>query len=524
MKKYLAALWEKRGMVALAYAGFVTLVLPLYVKDGFNMIGDAKYDFFFRGSLLFVGIAFFFLLTGLTNIKQWKDKGLSYGELFALFFLITTVISFLFSPYRQDALWGYMDWHMGMILQGMLVFGFFVSKRWTTQHRLVSYMAWAAALIVCTLTILNRCGEDPLGFYRNMDWFEWNRRNLLATIGNINWLCCYLAVAVPVLLYFGWAAKGYWRIPALFGAWIGLGALFLQGSDAGWMDVGVMLLVLLWMSLDHLEQFIHFWEVAILFPLFWSIFSLFQVDLILPYDVDLMGKCYSPLWLIPTVVILVILLFLIWYQKGGRKDFLQGGKIKKAVRLLIVLTALAALLIFFLCQVSDAVWMFFGSRSVLRMTDEWGSYRGILWKTAWQSYRQAPLIQKLYGVGPDCFVYAFNAMGATVNATGQWENAIYANAHNELLTMLINEGMLGQVTYIGIFISVLIKACKSAEKQPMAVWGVCVILCYLVNNIFAFQQVVSTPFVFVVLGLMDGYVCETKKENNVRGKVDIKKS
>jgi hypothetical protein len=417
-----------------------------------------------------------------------------------------------------------MDWHMGMIMQGMLLFGFFVIKRWLTERKLVISMAWMAALVVSVLTILNRCGKDPLGFYGNMDWFAWNRRNLLATIGNINWLCCYLAVAVPVLLYFGWMAKGYWRIPALFGAWIGFGALLLQGSDAGWIDVWVMLLVFLWMSMDCLEHFIHFWEVAIQFPLFWSIFSLFRINLILPYDVDLMGKWYSPLWLIPTTVILAILLFLKWYQKGGRKDFLESGKIKRAVRIGIILLALAAFLMFLLCQISDDVWMALGSLPILRITDEWGSFRGILWKTAWQYYSQAPLIQKLYGVGPDCFAYAFDAMGATVDATGQWENAIYANAHNEWLTMLINEGTLGFFTYVGIFVSVLIKAFKSTTKQPMGVLGMSVILCYVANNVFAFQQVVSTPFVFVMLGLLDGYVCEAEKnDNNVNRKVDRKK-
>ena len=67
-----------------------------------------------------------------------------------------------------------------------------------------------------------------------MDWWDWNRRNLLSTIGNINWYCSYLAVALPLLLYCFWAGEGWRRIPAGIGAYVGTGAMLLQGSASGY--------------------------------------------------------------------------------------------------------------------------------------------------------------------------------------------------------------------------------------------------------------------------------------------------
>lgn len=152
-------------MPAMAYAFLIFFVLPLYMKNGFVMIGDAKYELYFKGTVLMAGISLLPLLSGVVSGKADLKKERSYAEIMAVFFALVTLISMFLSMDARVAVWGYTDWHMGGITQLMTILGFFVMKNWTEDDRWRWIFLGAGSLIVCGLSVANRHGADPLNVY-----------------------------------------------------------------------------------------------------------------------------------------------------------------------------------------------------------------------------------------------------------------------------------------------------------------------------------------------------------------------
>lgn len=147
---------------------------------------------------------------------------------------------------------------------------------------------------------------------------------------------------------------------------------------------------------------------------------------------------------------------------------------------------------------------FLNQISIFQFNKDWGSGRGLLWYVVGKAYIEMPLIKQLFGVGADCFapyLYAHYAYLLEGFLAEWWGNAIVANAHNEWLNVLINSGILGMVTYMGAFITAIYRWIRSRKNvQVLIALAICV-MSYMVNNAVSFQQVVSTPIVFILLGM-----------------------
>lgn len=517
-------------IITWAYLLLILAVLPIYMKDGFYMLADAKYLFFRGVSLIF--LVLWLLGAALScagwwwryrnrplkeNRAEWSraHSGFSGTDYFALGFAGISVLSYVFSNYKDTALVGYSGWYMGLLTQLFLVGGYFLVSRWYEREKLISTIVWLSAAAVCLLGVLNRQGYDPLGTFRNMDWWDWDRRNLLSTVGNINWYCGYLSVAVPLLLYCFWAGEGWERIPAGIAAFTGIAAVALQGSTSGYMMLMAMYVVLLLGSLREMERFLRFLEAAVLVPLFYFAAWATRMELLLPYDAEgVLERICTPFWGIPlgmlgagTAVLRLI------YRRSG-KNYLESGRALKAAQLLLITAAIGAAAVFVGCQMSDAVWHFFGNFGLLRFDAEWGSMRGGLWTAAWNGFCRSGFVRKLYGVGPDCFArYFYEVETIDIKVSGQWAEALYANAHNEWLNMLINEGILGFVAYLGFFFSGFRRFWQNYSGNRRMMAGMMAVGAYVANQFFSFGQVVSTPLIFLVIA-----VCENECRRAEAGK------
>ena len=75
------------------------------------------------------------------------------------------------------------------------------------------------------------------------------------------------------------------------------------------------------------------------------------------------------------------------------------------------------------------------------------------------------------------------------------------NAHNELLTGLVNTGILGAGFYLGIFVSFIFKCIKRGEKDSeFYIFALCAV-CYLIHNVVSFAQILNLPFMFIIMGM-----------------------
>ena len=127
---------------------------------------------------------------------------------------------------------------------------------------------------------------------------------------------------------------------------------------------------------------------------------------------------------------------------------------------------------------------------------------------ALDSFVQGDWKQKLIGAGPDCYAEYLMSVGVspTTSIEGYWSGAVYANAHNEWLTNLVNLGLLGTAAYLGIFVS----SCKRYRGMLL---GLLALGMYGLHSLVSFQQVLNTPFLFLVLGICENRLRLAKKSN-----------
>lgn len=571
------------------YILMVTVGLPLYMKDGLVMLGDAKYHFFMRTSIFLVviilaggGLRVWSRIHGeealpekghskaganagrsdskaganaggrgsraganvrrsdskaganagrndamagrnagrsgstaeadagksiLSKIKCLEKSQWMICDFFVAAFGIVTVLSYLASSYRETAFWGYGDWYMGLVTQLLLVLSYFAVSRLWDSEAMVWQIAGGASVLVFLVGVLNRYCYDPLGVFKRIGQGEWNRLMLLSTIGNINWYCSYVCLLLPASLYWFWKEVGIRRILGGIGSAIGLLTLFTQGSSSGYAGLGAVLLILLWFSLTDLEKMQRFLSAALMTAVVPAVSSgtvtYTPRGMMLPDDICQKVLFWKGWWII-LAVLAGIKLLVFWWQKGGKEDFLKKYPIRKFFGIAVLFIGAAGIFSFMICQWSESFWKLLGSNPQLRIDEEWGNGRGALWKAAVFVFGQGGWKQKLLGAGPDCYaciVYEMVDLEKEMHITGQWENAIFTNAHNEWLNMLVTEGLLGAAAYLGSFLAAAVAFGRRAEEKPVLVMGVMMIAGYGVNNFFSFQQIIVTPIVFVLLGM-----------------------
>ena len=141
------------------------------------------------------------------------------------------------------------------------------------------------------------------------------------------------------------------------------------------------------------------------------------------------------------------------------------------------------------------------------MVSEAADGRLALWKVTLLTYGKEGALYKFFGTGPGSYYHMLYQWGSDamdwINR-GLLDNNIYSNAHNEWLTLLVQQGILGVIAYGGIFLTAFRNLRISATRDPRALAVFLGLTGYLICSLFTFQHVLSTPFAFALLGMADG--------------------
>lgn len=478
------------GTICNNYVALMFLVLPLYTGGSYYLLGDTKYYLFFCLTmgflLLWLGYG---VISALRNDEfaqvQWSIVDiavLSYGS--------CALLSAMASPYKGTAWTGYTEWYMGALTQILLTgIYFFVSREYRTKSLYPVRAGELGLFLVVLIAFLQRLGVDILGLHRPFHMLDWESSHMLSTIGNINWLCGYLSVMLP------WPVVGMFystkRAKKIVYYLLSVSALTLtltQGSDIGILLVIGCLGVGVLYGMRRPEIFrrsvLLAAGVCVLCPTMGHIMSLSGTWDMLAVDGFLSGYVKKPFWWIFAGLLLTIYLIhrklpekaVIWFQR-----FLLIGGIMFAFCFVAV----------YLCRIPEG--------------EAWGSGRGGLWRAAWYGFCEADVLRKIIGFGPDCFaeyIYSSPVLAGYIQMEGHWVDSVFTNAHNEWLNLLINEGVLGLMTYMGVF------GCALKRYRGMML-AVMVLVLYGINSIFSFQQVMSTPLLFMTLGICESRYRET---------------
>lgn len=507
---------ELKNSILSAFFLVMMIVYPLYydARNGYQVIGDTKYYFFRNVSILVVLIVSLFVVIDL--FLQWKDvnivnyyKNLSGTDWFMYGYLIVVLLSYAFTAYKEEALWGAEGWHMGLISQLVFIGIYFFFSRYFVWKPRMLYAALIGSGLVFLLGILNRYSIYPIIMQGQTPTF-------ISTLGNINWFCGYWAVLCPMGVAFYWKSENIsQRIVAVIYTIIAFLSGVTQGSSSAYLALAGMFLFLFHFSFQDNQKMKRFLELCFLFAISCQIARVMRYlpGFSLNYEKDL-GIVLTDSNVTLVAAIVIALLYLLFLFAEQRKGFsIEKIKMMRAVVWVIValvIVGYVGLLIGNTC-IEGGIFGLAGN-SFFTFDSTWANSRGGTWTGGILAYRNMSFLQRVIGIGPDCFaeyIYAVPELAEQVYT--QFGNSRLTNAHNEWLTVLVNTGAFGLIFYAGFFVSAIWRFVKEAKVQPMLYLCAISVLAYTVHNMVSFQQILNTPFVFILLGTGEGFVREVKR-------------
>ena len=133
----------------------------------------------------------------------------------------------------------------------------------------------------------------------------------------------------------------------------------------------------------------------------------------------------------------------------------------KAWLVLLAAMTLAVLFMLYDVNVAGHGQRYKGLQSYLLFNDEWGTHRGYVWRIAVEDYKRFPLIQKLFGYGPDTFGFV-TRMNNYPEMVERYQE-LFDSAHNEYLQYLVTIGPVGLLAYCGVHIAAAIQVGEEAK-------------------------------------------------------------
>lgn len=498
------------GLFTTAYLIIIFCLYPFYMQNGYQDMGEAKNRFFLYASIAAAGImgicSLLCLLARLGNkapdrkpyLVDW-DR-VSATDLLVLIYGTMVFLSYVFTDNKSEALWGTEGWYIGCVLLLLLCFlYFFISRLWDGNIK-VLYLLPVSSAIVFLLGIGNRFSFYPA--FLKGDFPEF-----ISTLGNINWYCGYLSITAPIgvgmFLLSDEKSTPKWKNRA----WGSYGLItfltaFSQGSDSIFLWFAALLFIFLWISLEKEEWLGNWMALVVLWGASAQIIRIMRY--VLPGRYNYEGSNLCGYFTNSSLSLWILAAAAVFYGMIRAKKFNDSKKIKRGLLILLLSVCGLWCLLTVIHTAYGIPWL--KERETLQkiflFDRNWGHGRGAACITGARIFEKLPLIHKLLGAGPDCFAHcAYSMPELSALLYESFGTARLTNAHNELLTSLVNLGILGVCSYLGIFILFIGKCMKKGRENPVLYLFAASIVCYFVHNMVSFAHVLNLPFLFLFLGM-----------------------
>lgn len=505
------------------YVFAIFCIYPFYFENGYYNIGIAKCKFFYSCSLITVITVIALaiikaILKQRENIKI-KIKNISITEKFIYYYMGAIIISFLLSPFKKEILWGAEGWYMGTFpLLIMSVLAIAMSYIWEEQE----WMIFGGVFIPGVIFLLGSCNR--FSYYPIP--IEPHHPGFVSMLGNINWFCGYMSVIAPLgtTLFVGKKKEEYshkWHKWCLMIYTVIIFCTgFCQGSESVFVWNLALFLALFCIAVKNTERLKNWFLLLSL----WGFSGQAVRGLIrtfpekYTYDRGFLVDADVTLVIALVAIILYIILELKWKEDKETDKRISVG----IICLVLGGVFIGALVWLVLAIYNTKVGIsFLKNNALFVLNRQWGNGRGIIFQMSFAILENMSPIQVLFGVGADgysAFAYSVPEIEATLY--DYFGASILTNAHCEILTNLINLGVLGTFAFLAVFITFVIRCIKKGEENILLYSLAVSIICYFANNLVSFSQVLNTPYLFILLGIGESYLRrgnENAVKCNLRG-------
>ena len=135
-----------------------------------------------------------------------------------------------------------------------------------------------------------------------------------------------------------------------------------------------------------------------------------------------------------------------------------------------------------------------------RLSDEFGSHRGQIWKQSWERFLEKPWL----GSGPGTAAERLDIRWSRYIESLQRERTVVVgNTHNVYLGHLVTVGVFGALAYCGAAVCSLITWFRRRTDGALFPALGSAFLCYMIQDFFSIGLCLTTPMLWIVWGLLE---------------------
>lgn len=491
-----------------AYVAGVWIILvlgafPLILHDGYADILEVKYAMF---AGLCAVMAFIMLCVRAAGPRKreagkktvrgikaiWRKLSLTDRGVL-LFFIISVVSTIQASPYVSQAFYGNEGRYNGLILNtAYTVFYFMISRNLKCRQEYL-YVFLASGLLVCLFGITDF-------FLMDLFYLHYGQPGdtFMSTIGNINsfTVFCGLAVAVSGALYIFAECGVILRLIFLAVYAICLEAMLMGNSDNTYLFLGAVYATAPFAALKRKSSTCRYAAAVSMFvTCIWALIFISEryaretipIDSVLKLigDSRIAAAAAAGAWILTAVISITTGRWAAIRQsrEGGtgtecdpegteqpkrqespelrerktksvpQEQRLRDQMPERSVRIWAAFVGLCAA-----AMTGVVIWANANAELVaarwpqltgyLIFNDEWGTFRGYVWRAAFEEYACLAPIHQIFGTGPDTFgIYMVTLRYQDmVRNTGFY----YDSAHSEYIELLFTLGPIGLAAHIAM--------------------------------------------------------------------------
>lgn len=488
--------WQANILLVLLFC-----FLPLLVsKDGYSYIGIDKWDLYSRVIIPYLGAMLVGWALDITIGDDLSSLEIRKTDIFIIIYIIVVILSSALAENKAEVIEGFYTWYMGVKAQVSFVSIYFLISRYWKKNPIILIICGSVGCIVFAFEILERYFGDVLHLLNDLD--PYILTSFVSTIGNIDWFACYMAIIVPFVCMFYVKTKNI-VFRALCGIMIGISSISIVtlGASSPFLILFFTMFLCLCQSTRsylHFERTLEVFLIIFFGFILTKILFLFFDDYVITYDginqfvINTYFSCIA-----------FIIIFIVYFVGKKKKELLKTMMyfnrrlLAKSLIMLIIcyivyslLNTMHVLPSFLQTDISFFIW-----------DHAWGSNRGVIMESCWNAFilmiKEHPL--KLFiGAGADQVNNMLNQY-YSVQLESVYDGYSITAAHNEVLNTLCNYGLIGCIGYIGMYISSLLINRKNAFDKALK----CVIFVYFIHSLISFQQIISTPLLFVAVGMLN---------------------
>lgn len=446
--------------------------------------------------------------------REWKEilRAVPSYSWFAGLFAVSLLLSTLFSVDVRESFLGTEGRKMGAALWLLCLAMYVILGKYLRPGIWLAWIFLISNGVVTGLAVLQFWDIDPIHIHDRLA-VSWEYGAYISTVGNINGYSNYLCMILPVGMVLYYLSETLFS-KIVYGIFLVMGfySAYACNADSWILGVGTAFLVMFWFSFKDHEHMIHFLELCFLFFLSSLLIkaSLLTLqrrggDTTMSWGFQtlrIQSFMVHPYTLAAEIILLSAGMALL--KRGQEKKFVWPyQKIRKALYTgLAVILGIGILLFLAANWRENREWEgTFEWLNLLKLQDEFGSGRGIIWKYTVKAWEQLPLWRKVIGNGVNCFHRFFHqCYGAELSALTP--GILWADPHNELLQFLSMTGILGTIGYFGLLISTAVSAGKHVVQSPVMMMGTAAICSYLAQSMVNNPTTFITPNLFFLLGIV----------------------